>query len=43
MTSGFSGLPKLRQSETATGVAPVAATLRNASASASWAPRYGSR
>ncbi len=42
MTSGSSGLPKLRQSLTATGVAPDAATLRYASARASCAPAYGS-
>ena len=38
MTSGFSGVPKFRQSVTATGVAPVTATLRYASARASCAP-----
>ena len=43
MTSGSSGEPKFRQSVTATGTAPVAATLRQASASASFAPVYGSR
>ena len=42
MTSGFSGLPKLRQSVTAVGSAPVTATLRYASARASFAPSYGS-
>lgn len=42
MTAGSSGEPKFRQSETASGLAPVVATLRYASASASWAPWYGS-
>src|SRR6478735_5904439 len=42
MESGCSGLPKLRQSVTASGRAPVVATLRYASARASCAPVYGS-
>ena len=42
MTPGSSGEPKFRQLVTAIGVAPVTATLRYASASASWAPVYGS-
>src|SRR3954447_19434791 len=42
MTAGSSGEPKFRQSETARGVAPVVATFRYASASASCAPVYGS-
>ena len=33
----------MRQSDTATGIAPPVATLRYASASANCAPRYGSR
>ena len=43
MISGFSGLPKLRQLVAATGVAPVQATLRAASATACEAPSLGSR
>ena len=43
MISGFSGLPKLRQLVAATGVAPVQATLRAASATACMAPSLGSR
>src|SRR5437870_10146545 len=39
MTSGFSGLPKLRQFVAARGRAPLAATLRAASATACIAPR----
>ena len=42
-TSGFSGLPKLRQSVMATGRAPEHETLRAASADAVLAPTYGSR
>ena len=42
MTPGSSGEPKFRQLVTAIGVAPVTATLRYASASASCAPLYGS-
>ena len=42
MTAGSSGEPKLRQLVTAIGVAPVVATLRYASARASFAPLYGS-
>jgi hypothetical protein len=42
MDAGSSGLPKFRQSVTASGRAPVAATFRYASAKASWAPVYGS-
>ena len=42
MTPGSSGEPKFRQSVTASGTAPAVATLRYASASASWAPAYGS-
>src|SRR5207249_5934414 len=41
MTSGFSGLPKLRQFVAARGRAPLAATLRAASATACIAPRCG--
>src|SRR5438034_11555132 len=41
MTSGFSGLPKLRQVVAARGRAPLAATLRAASATACIAPRCG--
>ena len=36
-TSGFSGLPKFRQSVSPTGSAPATARLRTASATA-WAP-----
>jgi hypothetical protein len=39
ITSGRSGLPKLRQFVIASGVAPVHATLRAASATACAAPR----
>ena len=42
MTSGFSGEPKFRQSLTPMGLAPVTATLRYASARASFAPWRGS-
>ena len=42
ITSGRSGLPKFRQFVTASGVAPVHATLRADSATACAAPRYGS-
>ena len=42
ITPGSSGDPKFRQSLTASGRAPPVATLRNASASASCAPAYGS-
>jgi hypothetical protein len=42
MTSGFSGLPKFRQLVAPMGVAPAAATLRQASATASRAPSKGS-
>src|SRR5579859_4325149 len=42
MISGFSGLPKFRQLVAATGVAPVQATLRAASATACMAPNLGS-
>ena len=42
MISGFSGLPKFRQFVAATGVAPVQATLRAASATACIAPSFGS-
>src|SRR5262245_34056964 len=42
MTSGFSGLPKFRQSVIASGRAPTAATERAASATAIAPPRYGS-
>src|SRR5262245_45749198 len=42
ITPGSSGEPKFRQSVTANGRAPVDATLRYDSASASWAPAYGS-
>src|SRR5215813_8563161 len=42
MTSGFSGLPKFRQSVIARGRAPVHAIERAASATARAAPRYGS-
>src|SRR5260370_22159052 len=42
ITAGSSGDPKLRQLVTASGRAPVAATFRYASASASCAPAYGS-
>src|SRR5437879_9754905 len=41
ITSGFSGLPKLRQLVAAMGRAPLAATLRAASATACMAPRRG--
>src|SRR5580704_13550343 len=41
ITSGFSGLPKLRQFVAAIGRAPPAATLRAASATACMAPRRG--
>src|ERR1700732_3785544 len=41
MTSGFSGLPKLRQFVAAMGRAPLAATLRAASATACMAPTRG--
>src|SRR6266403_2457760 len=41
ITSGFSGLPKLRQFVAAMGRAPLAATLRAASATACIAPRRG--
>src|SRR5260370_29187648 len=40
--SGFSGLPKFRQLVAATGVAPVQATLRAASATACILPNLGS-
>src|SRR5277367_2358781 len=43
MTSGFSGLPKLRQLVAAMGRAPEAATLRAASATACIAPTLGLR
>ena len=43
MISGFSGLPKFRQLVAETGVAPVQATLRAASATACIAPSLGSR
>src|ERR1700688_3200548 len=43
MTSGFSGLPKLRQLVAAMGRAPDAATLRAASATACMAPTLGLR
>src|SRR5215813_13310354 len=43
MTSGFSGLPKLRQLVTPIGCAPEAARLRAASATALTVPTYGSR
>src|ERR1017187_9101831 len=42
MMCGFSGLPKFRQLVAATGVAPVQATLRAASATACIAPSLGS-
>ena len=42
MTTGRSGFPKFRQFVIASGVAPVTATLRAASATACRAPRYGS-
>src|SRR5260221_1659187 len=41
MTSGFSGLPKLRQFVAAMGRAPDVATLRAASATACIAPTFG--
>src|SRR5256886_16738317 len=41
ITSGFSGLPKLRQFVAAMGRAPLAATLRAASATACMAPTRG--
>src|SRR5262249_55135261 len=41
ITSGFSGLPKLRQLVLAMGRAPLAATLRAASATACIAPTRG--
>src|SRR6516164_6183494 len=41
MTSGFSGLPKLRQLVAAMGRAPETATLRAASATACMAPSLG--
>src|SRR6266571_6469049 len=41
ITSGFSGLPKLRQLVAAMGRAPLAATLRAASATACIAPTRG--
>src|SRR5215470_470768 len=41
ITSGFSGLPKLRQLVAAMGRAPEAATLRAASATACMAPSLG--
>src|SRR5690242_1389104 len=41
ITSGFSGLPKLRQFVAAMGRAPLAATLRAASATACIAPALG--
>src|SRR6516162_10790700 len=41
ITSGFSGLPKLRQLVAAIGRAPEVATLRAASATACIAPRRG--
>src|SRR5713226_5078650 len=41
MTSGFSGLPKLRQFVAAMGRAPLEATLRAASATACIAPTRG--
>src|SRR5882724_880504 len=41
ITSGFSGLPKLRQLVAAMGRAPDAATLRAASATACMAPTRG--
>src|SRR5246500_1434812 len=43
ITSGFSGLPKLRQLVAAMGRAPEAATLRAASATACMAPTLGLR
>ena len=42
-TSGFSGLPKFRQSVIAAGRPPAHATLRAASTNAICAPMYGSR
>src|SRR6267378_3237720 len=41
ITSGFSGLPKLRQFVAAMGLAPLQATLRAASATACMAPTRG--
>src|SRR5256714_7676636 len=41
ITSGFSGLPKLRQFVAAMGLAPLAATLRAASATACMVPTRG--
>ena len=43
MTSGFSGLPKFRQSESPIGSAPEQATLRAASHTAIIPPTNGSR
>jgi hypothetical protein len=42
MISGRSGLPKFRQFVSASGRAPVHATLRTASATAATVPAYGS-
>ena len=42
MISGFSGLPKFRQLVSASGRAPVQATLRADSATAAIVPAYGS-
>ena len=42
ITSGFSGLPKLRQLVAPMGTAPEQATLRAASATARRAPSKGS-
>ena len=42
MTCGFSGLPKFRQSVIASGRAPTAQRLRQASATACMPPRTGS-
>jgi hypothetical protein len=42
ITSGRSGFPRFRQFVIASGVAPLTATLRAASATACIAPRYGS-
>src|SRR5262245_445837 len=43
MTAGRSGLPKFKQLVAPSGRAPAQATFRHASATASIAPRYGSR
>ena len=42
MTSGRSGLPKFRQSVSASGFAPTATQFRAASTTAIMAPKYGS-